>query len=108
MKQDQNSINQNYQFYINDNLRNSQEFKFKDNKINTRKYNWVTFIPHALILQFARPANIYFLITAILQWIPKISPLSPVTALVPIIFVLSVSLIREAIEDCSRQELDKQ
>ena len=99
---------QQYKFYINDNLRNSQEFLFKNNKINTRKYNWVTFIPHALMLQFARPANIYFLISAILQCIPQISPLNPVTALVPIIFVLSVSLIREAIEDCSRAELDRQ
>ena len=105
-----NNINQNqqYQFYINDNLRNTQEFKFKNNKINTRKYNWVTFIPHALLLQFARPANIYFLISAILQCIPQISPLSPLTALVPIIFVLSISLIREGVEDCHRAELDRQ
>ena len=103
-----NINNQQYQFYINDNLRNSQEFFFKNNKINTRKYNWITFIPHALLLQFARPANIYFLISAILQCIPQISPLFPLTAVIPIIFVLSVSLIREAIEDCSRAELDKQ
>ena len=54
------------------------------------------------------PANIYFLISAILQCIPQISPLSPLTALVPIIFVLSVSLIREAIEDCNRAKLDRQ
>ena len=104
----QNITNKQYQFYINDNLRNTQEFQFKNNKINTRKYNWVTFVPHALLLQFARPANIYFLVCAILQCIPKISPLSPVTALVPLIFVLSVSLIREGIEDCHRAELDRQ
>ena len=103
-----NIINQQYQFYINDNLRNTQNFKFNNNKINTRKYNWITFIPHALLLQFARPANIYFLISAILQCIPQISPLTPLTALVPIIFVLSVSLIREGIEDCHRAELDRQ
>ena len=104
----QNITNKQYQFYINDNLRNTQEFQFKNNKINTRKYDWVTFVPHALLLQFARPANIYFLVCAILQCIPKISPLSPVTALVPLIFVLSVSLIREGIEDCHRAELDRQ
>ena len=103
-----NIINQQYQFYINDNLRNTQNFKFNNNKINTRKYNWVTFIPHALLLQFARPANVYFLISAILQCIPQISPLTPLTALVPIIFVLSISLIREGIEDCHRAELDRQ
>ena len=95
-----------YQFYINDNFRNQQEFKFKSNKINTKKYNWVTFVPHALLIQFARPANIYFLISAILNCIPQISPISPVTAIIPLVFVLAVSLIREAIEDCSRQRLD--
>ena len=97
-----------YQFYINDNYRNSLEYKFKSNKINTRKYNWATFVPHALLLQFARPANIYFLVSAILYCVPQLSPLSPVTAIVPLVFVLSVSLIREAIEDCNRQRLDNQ
>ena len=95
-----------YEFYINDNLRNKEQFKFKSNKINTKKYNWVTFVPHALLIQFARPANIYFLISAILNCIPQISPISPVTAIIPLVFVLAVSLIREAIEDCSRQRLD--
>ena len=108
MKNKSGVVNQQYEFYINDNLRNKATYNFKNNTINTRKYNWVTFIPHALMLQFARPANIYFLISAILQCIPAISPLSPVTALVPIIFVLSVSLIREAIEDCNRASLDRQ
>ena len=110
MNNQTNSPSQNnlYQFYINNNNLNREQYNFKTNKINTRKYNWITFIPHALLLQFARPANIYFLICAILQCIPQISPLSPVTALIPIIFVLSVSLIREAIEDYSRGSLDKQ
>ena len=55
-----------------------------------------------------RPANIYFLITAIIQCIPLISPLGYETAIVPILFVLSVSLIREGIEDYHRWQLDKQ
>ena len=94
-----------YEFYINDNMKN-QQFMFKSNKINTKKYNWVTFVPHALLIQFARPANIYFLVSTILNCIPQISPISPITAILPLIFVLAVSLIREAIEDCSRQRLD--
>ena len=97
---------QTYEFYINDNLRNQEQYQFKNNTINTKKYNWITFVPHALLIQFARPANIYFLVSAILNCIPQISPISPVTAIIPLIFVLAVSLIREAIEDCSRQRLD--
>jgi len=109
MKQEKDSFSQNnpYQFYINNNTLNTQEYHFKTNKINTRKYNWITFIPHALLLQFARPANIYFLVSAVIQCIPQVSPLSPVTAILPIVFVLSVSLIREGIEDYQRGKLDK-
>ena len=109
MKKEKNSLSQNnpYQFYINNNTLNSQEYHFKTNKINTRKYNWITFIPHALLLQFVRPANIYFLVSAVIQCIPQVSPLSPVTAILPIVFVLSVSLIREAIEDYQRGKYDR-
>ena len=97
-----------YKFYINDTNLNVTSFHFHNNKIDTTKYNIITFIPKALLLQFVRLANIYFLICAILQCIPLISPLTPVTAVVPLVFVLSVSIIREGIEDYSRAQLDKQ
>jgi len=48
----------------------------------------------ALILQFKRLANFYFLVTVILLFIPIISPLTPLAAVVPLLFVLSVSIIR--------------
>ena len=97
-----------YKFFINDTEQNISSFHFKNNTISTTKYNIITFIPKALLLQFVRLANIYFLVCAILQCIPIISPLTPVTAVVPLVFVLSVSIIREGIEDYSRSVLDKQ
>ena len=97
-----------YKFYINDTPKNLQNYHHKDNKIDTTKYNIITFLPKALLIQFVRLANIYFLISAILQCIPAISPLSPASAVVPIIIVLSVSIIREGIEDCNRAKLDKE
>ena len=97
-----------YEFYIDDAIRNKKELKFKSNEVDTRKYNCVTFLPKALFFQFNRPANIYFLICAILQCIPLISPLGPTTAILPLVIVLSASLIREGIEDCNRGKLDKQ
>ena len=96
-----------YTFHINNNEKNKNEFHFKNNKIDTTKYNIITFLPKGLLYQFMRLANVYFLFTAILQCIPVISPLGSATALFPIIFVLSVSLIREAYEDCKRANLDK-
>ena len=104
----ENKDNNNfYTFYINDNTRNKEKYKFKNNKIDTTKYNIFTFLPKGLLYQFMRLANVYFLFTAILQCIPVISPLGSATALFPIIFVLAVSLIREAYEDYKRANLDK-
>ena len=97
-----------YEFYINDPERNTKELMFKDNKISTTKYNAITFLPKALLYQFVRLANIYFVFTAVLQSIPIISPLSPATAIAPIVFVLTVSLIREAVEDLKRRSLDNE
>ena len=111
-QQRKNSIitfdNSFYQFYINNSKKNKEELKFKNNEIDTRKYNCLTFLPKALFYQFIRPANVYFLVSAILQCIPVISPLDPATALIPIIIVLSASLIREGMEDWNRGKLDKQ
>jgi hypothetical protein len=44
-------------------------------------------------------SNIYFLITAILTFIPGFSPLPGYTSVMPLAFVLSMSMMREAYED---------
>ena len=97
-----------YEFYINEPERNTKELMFKDNRISTTKYNAFTFLPKALLYQFVRLANIYFVIIAILQSIPIISPLGAATGIAPLVFVLTVSLIREAVEDLKRRRLDNE
>ena len=97
-----------YEFYINNMEKNSKELLYPSNKISTTKYNCFTFLPKALLYQFARLANIYFVALAVIQCIPIISPLGASTALAPIIFVFSVSLLREAVEDFQRGKLDKE
>lgn len=82
--------------------------KLQTNYISTTKYNIITFLPLALIIQFKRYANIYFLISAIMQSIPLISPLSPFSAVAPLIFVISLSMIREGYEDYQRYKSDKE
>ena len=81
---------------------------FCDNKVSTTKYNIVTFLPLSLFIQFRRVSNIYFLITAILQSIPQISPLQPFTAIAPLVFVLGVSMIRDGFEDYLRYKSDRE
>jgi phospholipid-transporting ATPase len=95
-----------YQFYIDNNDLNKKTFNHKNNKVSTTKYNIITFLPKALLFQFFRLANVYFLIIAIIQCIKIISPLDPATAVAPLAFVLTVSLIREAIEDYMRYKFD--
>ena len=86
----------------------NKNFLFPSNYLSTTKYNLLTFLPFSLFIQFRRVANIYFLITAILQSISILSPLNPFSAVAPLVFVLSVSMIREAIEDYFRYRSDKE
>jgi hypothetical protein len=65
------------------------------NNIMTTKYSLLTFFPKSLTLQFSKPANFVYLISAILQSITIISSLSPISAAAPLGFVLAVSLFRE-------------
>jgi magnesium-transporting ATPase (P-type) len=43
---------------------------------------------------------------AILQSIPIISPLNPISSIAPLVFVISLSMIREAFEDLARYKSD--
>ena len=81
---------------------------FQGNQIRTTKYSLLSFLPKALLYQFTRFANIYFLITAIIQSIPYVSPLAPFSAILPLVFVLGVSIVREGAEDYSRFRNDLQ
>ena len=96
-----------YEFYINNNPKNKIEFKHKNNKVITAKYNFLTFLPKALFYQFKRVSTIYFVIIAILNMIPAISPLYSASSLIPVVIVLAISLIREGYEDYQRTKFDK-
>eukprot|EP00002_Diphylleia_rotans_P013474 TRINITY_DN2635_c0_g3_i2.p1 TRINITY_DN2635_c0_g3~~TRINITY_DN2635_c0_g3_i2.p1 ORF type:complete len:1173 (-),score=203.43 TRINITY_DN2635_c0_g3_i2:256-3774(-) len=85
-----------------------RERRFCDNSITTAKYSVWTFLPMNLFEQFRRIANMYFLCIAILQVIPNVSPVDPWTSLLPLLFVLGVSAIKEAREDYLRHVQDKE
>lgn len=46
------------------------------------------------------------MVIAILQSIPAISPLNPFTAIAPLVFVIGLSMARDAYEDYKRYKLD--
>eukprot|EP00347_Sterkiella_histriomuscorum_P004736 403359304 len=80
---------------------------FCTNKIETTKYNYVTFLPKSILAQFSRVSNIYFLVSAVLCSIPYFSPLPGYTAITPLALVLLISVLREALEDYKRRVNDK-
>ncbi|XP_054843021.1 phospholipid-transporting ATPase ID-like isoform X3 [Eublepharis macularius] len=86
----------------------NMQFEYAKNSIKTAKYNLFTFLPLNLFEQFQRIANAYFLFLLILQLIPQISSLSWFTTVVPLVLVLAVSAVKDAIDDCNRHKSDKQ
>jgi phospholipid-transporting ATPase len=91
--------------YLNNSAANAEN-KYADNHISTSKYNVVTFLPKFLYEQFSKYSNLFFLFTAALQQIPNVSPTSRYTTIVPLIIVLIVSAIKEAVEDFRRKSAD--
>ncbi|XP_040835824.1 phospholipid-transporting ATPase IB-like [Ochotona curzoniae] len=89
--------------YINDPLRNP----FCLNWISTAKYSLWSFLPRYLYLQFSKAANAFFLFITILQQIPDVSPTGKYTTLVPLVVILTVSGIKEIIEDYRRHMADR-
>ncbi|ETN84642.1 phospholipid-translocating P-type ATPase, flippase [Necator americanus] len=73
--------------------------KFLSNRISTCKYNGFSFLPRFLYEQFRRYNNVFFLMIALLQQIPDVSPTGRYTTAVPFILILTVSAIKEIFED---------
>ena len=79
----------------------------RNNAIKTTKYSVWSFIPKNLFEQFHRLANIYFLIIVILNWFPQINAFGKYIAMAPLIFVLSVTAIKDLFEDHRRYKSDE-
>ncbi|XP_071436509.1 phospholipid-transporting ATPase IC isoform X2 [Pithys albifrons albifrons] len=82
--------------------------KYAGNAIKTYKYNPITFLPLNLFEQFKRAANFYFLVLLILQSIPQISTLAWYTTLVPLLFVLGITAVKDLVDDIARHRMDNE
>uniref|UniRef100_A0A8B9WX60 Phospholipid-transporting ATPase n=1 Tax=Bos mutus grunniens TaxID=30521 RepID=A0A8B9WX60_BOSMU len=79
-----------------------------DNSVKTSKYNALNFLPMNLFEQFQRLANAYFLFLLFLQLIPQISSLAWYTTVIPLMVVLSITAVKDAIDDVKRHQNDNQ
>ncbi|VDL83939.1 unnamed protein product [Nippostrongylus brasiliensis] len=81
---------------------------FAPNKVCNQKYNIFSFVPLVLFQQFKFFLNLYFLLMACSQFIPAIQIGAPITYWGPLGFVLTITLIREALDDFVRFLRDKE
>ena len=79
---------------------------FISNYIRTTKYTLYNFLFLSLAYQFLRFSNCYFFLIMVLSCTP-VSPISPMTSINPVVFVLSMSMLREGFEDFGRYQQDK-
>ncbi|EAU32628.1 hypothetical protein ATEG_07244 [Aspergillus terreus NIH2624] len=78
------------------------------NKIRTAKYTPLTFVPMNIWFQFHNIANIYFLFIIILGFFPIFGVDTPALNTVPLIVIVVVTAIKDAIEDWRRTVLDNE
>ncbi|CAK8680764.1 unnamed protein product [Clavelina lepadiformis] len=86
----------------------SESETFPVNKICNQKYNIVTFLPGVLYNQFKFFLNLYFLLMACSQFVPALKIGYLYTYWAPLGFVLSVTVLREAIDEIRRYYRDKE
>ncbi|XP_061700165.1 probable phospholipid-transporting ATPase VD isoform X7 [Syngnathoides biaculeatus] len=80
---------------------------YKGNIIHTTKYTLLTFIPINLFQQFHRAANLYFLFLILLNWVPVVEAFQKEITMIPLLIVLTVIAIKDALEDYKRYLSDK-
>lgn len=82
-------------------LHKRKPYKYPYNYVSTTKYNVLTFLPTALFEQFRRVANFYFLLAAALS-LASLAPFSQASLIAPLVFVVGISMLKEAVEDWQR------
>ncbi|KAI1008047.1 putative phospholipid-transporting ATPase [Podosphaera aphanis] len=86
----------------------SQAKRFPPNIVSNAKYTAISFLPRTLYNEFSFFFNIYFLLVALSQLFPplRIGYLS--TYIVPLAFVMTITLGKEALDDIERRKRDNE
>ncbi|KFQ19715.1 putative phospholipid-transporting ATPase VA, partial [Mesitornis unicolor] len=81
---------------------------YDPNKIKTTRYNILTFLPKNIYEQFHRFANIYFVVIALLNFVPVVNAFQPEVSVIPVCVIMAIAAIKDAWEDFRRYKLDKE
>ncbi|KAL5521166.1 hypothetical protein ACEPAG_9088 [Sanghuangporus baumii] len=82
--------------------------RYVRNKVRTTKYTIISFIPKNLYEQFRRMANLYFLALVVIQIFPVFGAAGAQISMLPLVFILAVTAIKDGIEDYRRAILDEE
>lgn len=77
------------------------------NKFRSSPYTPLNFVPLFLKSQFSKPSNVIFVVIMILNYMPGITIVSKATAVIPVIFILATSLLKDLIEFIIRIRNDR-
>ncbi|KAI1031793.1 hypothetical protein LB504_000959 [Fusarium proliferatum] len=80
---------------------------YVSNSIRTSRYTVWDFIPKQLFFQFSRVGNFYFLCVGIPQMIPGLSTTGSYTTILPLLFFVMLTIVKEGYDDYRRYRLDK-
>ncbi|GAA5907740.1 hypothetical protein JCM6882_008960 [Rhodosporidiobolus microsporus] len=80
---------------------------YPPNIVKNQKYNVATFLPLVLYEQFKFFYNLYFLLVALSQFVPALRIGFLATYIVPLAFVLAVTIGKEAFDDYKRYLRDR-
>lgn len=76
-------------------------------RVRTTKYTALSFLPRNLLEQFHRVANLYFIFIVLLNWVPAINAFGKEVAMIPVVFVLGVTALKDFFEDRRRLASDQ-
>ncbi|QPG99507.1 hypothetical protein C2857_001954 [Epichloe festucae Fl1] len=77
------------------------------NNVRTSRYTVWDFIPKQLFFQFTRVGNFYFLCVGVPQMIPGLSTTGSFTTILPLLFFILLTIVKEGYDDFRRHRLDK-
>lgn len=100
------TFNENLNIKIGVGLNEKKPKNVQTNKIKSNKYSILSFIPQNLLEQFRRIANFYFLCMSAISLLIE-SPVSPLTSIAPLFFVISVTMVKQGYEDYLRYRTDR-
>ena len=78
------------------------------NKLDNQKYNIISFLPVLLYNEFKFFFNMFFLLIGLSQFIPFLKVGLMFTYVAPLVFVLTITMLKESYDDIKRWQRDKE